>query len=82
MAKKLAGVPILSLALFLLGGCAVSTQVTNTPRSSIEQQLLMRSLERALTAPVERAIRAGIPVTVFDSVDHCLRIRGCARASR
>jgi hypothetical protein len=51
MAKKLAGVPILSLALFLLGGCAVSTQVTNTPRSSIEQQLLMRSLERALTAP-------------------------------
>jgi hypothetical protein len=49
MAKKLAGMPILSFALFLLVGCAVSTQVTNTPRSSIEQQLLMRSLERALT---------------------------------
>ena len=34
--------------LALLAGCAVSTQVTNTPRSSIEQRLLVRSLERAL----------------------------------
>jgi hypothetical protein len=40
---------ILSLCfLVLLAGCAVSTLVTNTPRSSIEQQLLVRSLERAL----------------------------------
>jgi hypothetical protein len=34
--------------LFLLAGCAVSSQITNTPRSSIEQQLLVRSFERAL----------------------------------
>lgn len=34
--------------LALLAGCAFSGQVSNTPRSSIEQQLLVRSLERAL----------------------------------
>lgn len=34
--------------LALLAGCAFSAQVSNTPRSSIEQQLLVRSLERAL----------------------------------
>lgn len=40
---------ILILCLFVpLVGCAVSTQITNTPRSSIEQRLLVRSLERAL----------------------------------
>ena len=40
---------ILILFLFvLLAGCAVSTQITNTSRSSIEQRLLVRSLERAL----------------------------------
>jgi hypothetical protein len=40
---------ILILCLFVpLAGCAVSTQITNTPRSSIEQRLLVRSLERAL----------------------------------
>ena len=33
--------------LFLLGGCAASTQIGNT-RSSIEQRLLVRSFERAL----------------------------------
>lgn len=33
---------------FLVAGCAVSSQITNTPRSSIEQQLLVRALERAL----------------------------------
>lgn len=39
----------LSLWLCLCaGGCAVSTQITNTPRSSIEQKLLVRALERAL----------------------------------
>lgn len=32
----------------MVAGCAVSTQITNTPRSSIEQQLLVRALERAL----------------------------------
>jgi hypothetical protein len=40
---------ILTLCLFgLLTGCAVSTQISNTTRSSIEQQLLVRSFERAL----------------------------------
>lgn len=34
--------------LVLLSGCTVSRNVTLTPRSSIEQQLLVRSLERAL----------------------------------
>lgn len=39
----------LSLWLCLCaGGCAVSTQITNTPRSGIEQKLLVRALERAL----------------------------------
>jgi hypothetical protein len=33
----------------LLSGCAVSTQVTSTQRSTVEQRLLVRSLERALT---------------------------------
>ena len=32
----------------LLCGCSVSTQVTHTPRSSIEQRLLVRSLDRSL----------------------------------
>ena len=34
--------------IVLLSGCAVSTQVTNTQRSTVEQRLLVRSLERAL----------------------------------
>jgi hypothetical protein len=39
----------LSLCLcFYIAGCAVATQITNTPRSSIEQKLLVRALERAL----------------------------------
>ena len=40
---------ILILSFFvLLAGCAVSTKATNTPRSTVEQRLLVRSLERAL----------------------------------
>jgi hypothetical protein len=50
MAKKFVGIWISCLACFLLGACAVSTQITNTSRSSIEEQLLMRALERALAA--------------------------------
>jgi hypothetical protein len=39
----------LSLCLCLcVAGCAVSTQITNTARSSVEQKLLVRALERAL----------------------------------
>jgi hypothetical protein len=44
--------PLIRLALasvwVLAAGCAVSTQITPTPRSSIEQKLLVRALERAL----------------------------------
>lgn len=39
----------LCVCIVLLGcGCTASTQITNTPRSSIEQRLLVRALERAL----------------------------------
>jgi hypothetical protein len=39
----------LFLSLYLcVAGCAVSTQITNTARSSIEQKLLVRALERSL----------------------------------
>jgi len=38
------------LCIFLIAGCAVSAQITNTPRSAIEQQLLVRALERAVAA--------------------------------
>jgi hypothetical protein len=39
----------LCVCVALLGcGCTVSNQITNTPRSSIEQRLLVRALERAL----------------------------------
>jgi hypothetical protein len=47
----------------LLMGCAASTQITNTPRSSIEQRLLVRSLERAMGALDIEALR-GKTVTV------------------
>ncbi|HVO93326.1 MAG TPA: hypothetical protein VMT22_10820 [Terriglobales bacterium] len=33
--------------IFLASGCTISTQITNTPRSSIEQRLLVRALERS-----------------------------------
>jgi hypothetical protein len=38
----------LGLAIFWLTGCAISSQITNTSRSSIEQELLVRALERAM----------------------------------
>jgi hypothetical protein len=38
----------LSLLSLWLAGCAVTSQITNTPRSTIEQQLLVRALERAM----------------------------------
>jgi hypothetical protein len=40
---------LLILCLFvMLAGCAISTQISNTQRSSVEQELLVRSFERAL----------------------------------
>jgi len=38
----------LVLLLFSLAGCAATAQITNTQRSSIEQELLVRALERAM----------------------------------
>lgn len=38
----------LLILLPLLAGCAVTTQISSSSRSSVEQQLLVRSLERAL----------------------------------
>ena len=37
-----------SISFFLITGCAATAQITNTPRSSIEQELLVRALDRAL----------------------------------
>src|SRR5690349_10669027 len=37
-----------SVSFFLLAGCAATAQITNTPRSSIEQELLVRALDRAM----------------------------------
>jgi hypothetical protein len=39
----------------LVAGCAVSTQITPTARSSVEQKLLVRALERALDGLDSRA---------------------------
>ena len=40
---------LLILCLFVtLTGCAISTQISNTQRSTVEQRLLVRSFERAL----------------------------------
>jgi hypothetical protein len=40
---------LLILSLFvMLTGCAISPQISNTQRSSVEQRLLVRSFERAL----------------------------------
>ena len=38
----------LYLLFFSLAGCAPTAQITNTARSSMEQQLLVRALERAM----------------------------------
>jgi len=49
MTQKLSGVLVSCVGVFFLAGCAISPQITNTARSSIEQRLLMSSLERALS---------------------------------
>ena len=41
---------LISCLFALLTGCAVSTQIGNTQRSSVEQRLLVRSFERALAS--------------------------------
>jgi hypothetical protein len=46
MPKLALGILLLCSVSFLAEGCALSPQMTNTPRSSIEQELLVSSLER------------------------------------
>ena len=57
------GILLLCSVSFLVGGCAVSPQITNTPRSSIEQELLVSSLERGFET-LEKQHFAGATVTV------------------
>lgn len=57
------GILLLCSVSFLVGGCAVSPQITNTPRSSIEQELLVSSLERGFET-LEKQHLAGATVTV------------------
>jgi hypothetical protein len=57
------GILFLCSVSFLVGGCAVSPQITNTPRSSIEQELLVSSLERGFET-LEKQHLAGATVTV------------------
>ena len=64
MRKTLSRILILC-GLALLAGCAVSTQVTNTARSSIEQRLLVRSLERALSTLDTQQFRGKIVTIDF-----------------
>jgi hypothetical protein len=57
---------ILTSCLFvLLAGCAVSTKVTSTQRSTVEQQLLVRSLERALATLDTQQFRGKTVVVDF-----------------
>jgi hypothetical protein len=58
-----AEVPPIACLLTLLTGCATSTQVGNTARSSIEQRLLTSSFERALSTLDTQEFR-GKTVTV------------------
>ena len=46
MPKLALGILLLCSVFFLAEGCALSPQITNTPRSTIEQELLVSSLER------------------------------------
>jgi hypothetical protein len=47
------GIGLVAIALLcsaaVFAGCSVSTRVTSTSRSSIEQRLLVRSVERAFS---------------------------------
>ena len=66
MRKVAFGVLILCSVCFGLEGCAVSPQITNTPRSSIEQELLVSSLERGFeTLDTQRLAGATVVVDFF-----------------
>ena len=55
----------ISFLLTLFTGCAVSTQITTTPRSSIEERLLITSFERALATLDTRAFRGKTVIVDF-----------------
>jgi hypothetical protein len=66
MRKMAFGILILCSVCFGLEGCAVSPQITNTPRSSIEQELLVSSLERGFeTLDTQRLAGATVIVDFF-----------------
>ena len=66
MRKAAFGILVLCSVCFGLEGCAVSPQITNTPRSSIEQELLVSSLERGFeTLDTQRLAGATVVVDFF-----------------
>ena len=66
MRKMAFGVLVLCSVCFGFEGCAVSPQITNTPRSSIEQELLVSSLERGLeTLDTKRLAGSTVIVDFF-----------------
>jgi hypothetical protein len=66
MRKAAFGILVLCSACFGIEGCAVSPQITNTPRSSIEQELLVSSLERGFeTLDTRRLAGATVVVDFF-----------------
>jgi hypothetical protein len=63
MPKIALGILVLCSVSFLVEGCAVTPQITKTSRSSIEQKLLVSSLQRGFeTLDIQRL--AGATVTV------------------
>jgi hypothetical protein len=57
---------VIGFGLMLVAACAVSTEVTKTSRSSIEQQLLVSSLERGFRSlNIERLNGATVSVEFF-----------------
>jgi hypothetical protein len=60
---------IASLSLFLLGGCSLAGQLTPTPPAGVTQQLMIRSLERALgQLDLSRLQGPGVAVDVYSMV--------------
>ena len=66
MPKSAFGILMLCSASLLVGGCAVTPQITNTSRSSIEQELLVSSLERGFkTLDIQRFNGATVTVDFY-----------------
>jgi hypothetical protein len=66
MPKSAFGILMLCSASLLVGGCAVTPQITNTSHSSIEQELLVSSLERGFkTLDIQRFNGATVTVDFY-----------------